>query len=330
MAGNAFLIRDGPVAVPLEYTVPASGELLPLSIRATVDGSSSGQSFYAVVQLIAPSGRNLGNYITTPIAAGVSADITWFPGAELDDDHPSQPVVTGGIESLTSPTGTLAVAEPTGPDTTVDLPASGVTAGTYGDSAHVSQVQVNAEGIVTSASNIAITGVGGGMVNIFDQTLGVSAASIDTGAGGVAAGYSGLMILAVGRAANAVFSGSFNLVFNNDTGANYQYIWTDNSNGTSSSFITTGQVATKIMEGPGSSVGAGIFGVAHVTIPAYTQTTANKAITSLGGFAETGGHSELVHLVGTWNNAAAITRVAFTTGIGNLVAGSRLTIYGLP
>lgn len=41
-----------------------------------------------------------------------------------------------------------------------DLPTSGVTAATYGDATHVAQVAVNAQGIVTSASNVAITGSG--------------------------------------------------------------------------------------------------------------------------------------------------------------------------
>ncbi len=43
-----------------------------------------------------------------------------------------------------------------------DIPASGVTAGTYGDSTHVAQVSVNTEGQVTAASNVAISGGGGG------------------------------------------------------------------------------------------------------------------------------------------------------------------------
>ena len=41
-----------------------------------------------------------------------------------------------------------------------DLPASGVTAGTYGDSTHVAQVTVDAQGIVTGASDVALTAAG--------------------------------------------------------------------------------------------------------------------------------------------------------------------------
>lgn len=42
-----------------------------------------------------------------------------------------------------------------------DMPNSGVTAATYGDATHVPQIAVNAQGFITSASNVAITGGGG-------------------------------------------------------------------------------------------------------------------------------------------------------------------------
>jgi hypothetical protein len=77
---DAVLTRDGPVSVPLDYVVPAGGELLPLMVRATMDGTSSAGPFYAVVQVIAPSGRVMGTAITSSVAAGASADVTWFPG----------------------------------------------------------------------------------------------------------------------------------------------------------------------------------------------------------------------------------------------------------
>lgn len=67
------------MAVPLDYPVPSSGELVPLMVRATVDGTSAASSFYAVVQIIAPSGQIMGSALSGSIAAGASADVTWFP-----------------------------------------------------------------------------------------------------------------------------------------------------------------------------------------------------------------------------------------------------------
>ncbi len=78
MASDAVLTRDGPVAAPLSYVVPQGGELQPLTVRATVDGTSAAVAYYATVQVVAPSGRIMGNYITNSIAAGASADVTWF------------------------------------------------------------------------------------------------------------------------------------------------------------------------------------------------------------------------------------------------------------
>lgn len=65
---------------------------------------------------------------------------------------------SGTISDITSSGGTVTVTAPTGPTTNIDLPASGVTAASYGDATHVGTFTVNAEGIVTAASNVAITG----------------------------------------------------------------------------------------------------------------------------------------------------------------------------
>lgn len=64
----------------MDYQVPQGGELIPLSVRATVDGSAAASEFFAAVQIIAPSGRVMANAVSTAIAAGGSADVTWFPG----------------------------------------------------------------------------------------------------------------------------------------------------------------------------------------------------------------------------------------------------------
>ena len=70
-------IADGPV--PRDYVVPNSGELLPLQVEGTIDGTAAASSFYAVLQVLDPNGRSMGKYISSAIAAGASADVTWFP-----------------------------------------------------------------------------------------------------------------------------------------------------------------------------------------------------------------------------------------------------------
>ena len=80
MPPNIELTRDGPVSAPLNYTVPNAGELLPLAVEALVDGTSAAVPFYAVLQVLDPNGRSMGKYKSASIAAGGSADVSWFRG----------------------------------------------------------------------------------------------------------------------------------------------------------------------------------------------------------------------------------------------------------
>lgn len=105
MAGNAVLTRDGPVPVPMDYVVPAVGELLPITVRATIDGSSASVAFYAALEIIAPSGRTMSISISESIAAGGSADVTWFPGALIREVTEGLPVLESFF--LDAKTGTV-------------------------------------------------------------------------------------------------------------------------------------------------------------------------------------------------------------------------------
>lgn len=297
---DVAIVNSTVGASPKDYVLTGSQELLMKAVEASIDGSGTTSSYQAVLQMLAPDGTVMWSApTTTTVAAGESVVVSWFPD-----------VIGAGSGSSG---GGLTVS-----DGTTSVSGAGAIDFTSGAT------------VTDGGGGVADVSISGGMSKLFDQTLSLAAASIDTGANGVPSGYSALQISITARADGAFFSGGFQLQFNNDTAANYDYIWTNNSNGVSSSFISTGITSGKVMEGPGASIGAGIYGVAHVTVPAYAQTTAEKAFTSLGGFAETSGHSELVHSVSNWRNTAAITRVALITGIGNLVAGSRMTIYGLP
>lgn len=110
----------------MDYKVPQGGELLPLTVRASIDGSGAAVPFYAVVQVISPSGRVMGSYITTSIAAGASADVTWFPGVRLSGgtSTPNLNVYHGGVLIGTEP-GVDIVDSSSVSWTVTDVPASG-------------------------------------------------------------------------------------------------------------------------------------------------------------------------------------------------------------
>jgi hypothetical protein len=58
----------------------------------------------------------------------------------------------------------------------------------------------------------------------------------------------------------------------------------------------------------------------------YSSTTKNTTTRSLTG--STGSESRIALISGLWNNTAAVTRLNFETS-GNLMAGSRFSLYGI-
>jgi hypothetical protein len=233
-----------------------------------------------------------------------------------------------GITSLASSGGTIGITNPGGPVADLDLPASGVGAGSYGDATHVPQVTIGADGIISAATAIAIAGGAANLTVLFDSTLGANAASIDTGANGIAQTTSHLIILYTARTTEAVVVSTANMTINGDTAANYdRQTLRARSNVSSSGAVAA---ATSIsLNVPGSSVAAGHFAGAFMFIPAYRQTVTDKMIVEAGGWADTNIANGEAHInTGIWRNTVAVNQLTLTAGSGNLVTGSRLTIYG--
>lgn len=80
-SADAVLTRSGPVGVPLDYTVPVGGEIQPISVTASFDGSSALVSFLPTLEVIAQNGAVIARCpLFAPIPAGGSGDVSWFPG----------------------------------------------------------------------------------------------------------------------------------------------------------------------------------------------------------------------------------------------------------
>jgi hypothetical protein len=67
--------------LPAGYQVPAAQVIGVKSVRAIVDGSGAGAAFLPALQLVSPAGQIVWQSATdSAIAAGGSADVSWFPG----------------------------------------------------------------------------------------------------------------------------------------------------------------------------------------------------------------------------------------------------------
>lgn len=178
MPADAVVTRAGPVAVPLDYTVPTGTEIVPRVVSARFNGANAGGPWVPVLEVIAPTGA-VTAYCARQVqyAAGASALVSFFPGVAEADAATSSASSAGTVSSITSPHGTLTVNNGTGPTVNVDMPDTGVPAGTYGDASHSAQVTVDAQGRLTGASQVGIAG-GSGTIGFevgYDQiTTGVN------------------------------------------------------------------------------------------------------------------------------------------------------------
>lgn len=70
----------GTVTAPADWTLPASLNLLLKNVYASYDGTGAAGSFQPCLQIVSDSGHTVGSYpCATTVAAGASADVTWFP-----------------------------------------------------------------------------------------------------------------------------------------------------------------------------------------------------------------------------------------------------------
>lgn len=105
---DALITRDGPVGAPLDYTIPASSELEPISVSATFTDPSNAGPYIPVLEVITPSGNVIGPFpLSQSIAAGASARVSWFPGIAGNDDAPGiwyvvQPVAPAAAPALST------------------------------------------------------------------------------------------------------------------------------------------------------------------------------------------------------------------------------------
>jgi len=176
----------------------------------------------------------------------------------------------------------------------------------------------------------AAAGGSGGMTKLFDSTLGSDAASIDTGAAGIAGGYAAIQVQMVLRTASAGANEVAWVRVNNDSGNNYDWAYV-RVNGTTVGGGSTSAGAQWEAVAGGSGGTANTFSVVAMTIPNYANTAICKSAVWQDGYTDGPAGWHLVYnRSGTWRSTAAISRLAVVSSTAvNLKAGSRLTIFGL-
>lgn len=170
-------------------------------------------------------------------------------------------------------------------------------------------------------------------VKLYDFTLLANAASIDTSTDGPFAGtlstsYDILELWISSRTADAAIGSTLFLNFNGDNGANYFRSTIQNTGTTISSNV--GALSGIGVDTHGNSGSANMFGHATFQMFDYAVTDRNKTgflITSR--LDVTSASSSTLIEAYSWVNTAAITRVRVTvTTAANLLAGTRIAIYG--
>ena len=182
------ITRVGPLAVPYAYQLGVTETLRPISIFAHVDGTGASGAFLICVTYKDQNGNRFSRaFNATSVAAGASADVSWFPGGDLGATAASG----GGIQFNTNPQGgTYLDVQTTGNDGVV---ASGInfaptdgfrvtgTDGQTGPTVFVSQTTAHANVGFTTAQ---IINDDGGLNANSPTVLQLSASKTGTGAGG--------------------------------------------------------------------------------------------------------------------------------------------------
>jgi len=182
-----------------------------------------------------------------------------------------------------------------------------------------------------SVNQVPVSQVSGGvgMQNLADTTLGSSAASITFSS--ISQVYKDMVYILDARGDQAATAENVSGQFNSDTGANYdtQYVAGNNASAVGGNSLGQTSFAIWATIPDANAPRANTFGVAHILIPNYTGTTAEKCYVSTVGYADSTATNTYARTVaGSWRSTAAITAIKSIAG-GNFVTGSRFTLQGI-
>lgn len=155
--------------VPNDYPLPAGADRVLKSVSASFDGTSAGADFQPAVQILSPSGAVVVTCsCPTVLAAGASADVSWFPFVGSASSSTTTPVVGARISASVSQTIPNATATDLVYDT-VDFDTDGM-ANLVADNRKLTVV---VPGLYLVACSVIWTynGTGGRLVNVTHNTF---------------------------------------------------------------------------------------------------------------------------------------------------------------
>lgn len=242
----------------------------------------------------------------------------------------SASAVGSAIDQLTGD----VTAGPGSGSQTATLAATAVTPGTYGDATHTPQITVDSKGRITSASDVVITGSGGGGLTLLEQHTASSSASLNFTTA-ITSTYDEYLVelISLVPATNATtlwMRMSTNGGSSYDNGANYDdshFLFNDSA----SAVAGTASGATKLIVNGGTTDNTaskgGISGFMRIFNPlggvAWTRVLGNFDWTnSVGG----GKDGEIMR--GAYEVTTAVNAFQFLFSSGNIASGT-IRVYGI-
>jgi hypothetical protein len=96
MPSDVLVSAPGTETAPLDYLIAPGQEIVLKAAFATFDGSGAGGAFLPTLRVVAPSGQVVGEYVTdSTVAAGASAEVSFFPRGKGAVSTPSPPAAAG-------------------------------------------------------------------------------------------------------------------------------------------------------------------------------------------------------------------------------------------
>lgn len=166
-------------------------------------------------------------------------------------------------------------------------------------------------------------------VLLYANTLSSPAASIDTGAAGIAAGFNVMVAHIIAQTTDVAIVANMKVTVNNDGSSIYDLQTITGVNVTASASIASA-LAFWQFQTHGASGTSGYPGVGTLTFPGYANTSFNKTGTLvLGNMDATAADNAVNSFILGYRSTTAISRMKVApSNAVNLATGSALYIYG--